>query len=367
VLISAARLSSGSMRSLAVSIHSIIAAVVSGLAACSTQPAPSSAAAPTTLATPATSTTPPAGPSVMVAASASPRLSELAAPSLRALPEPAITLPMRESFSVQQPGDAPRSVRRYALQPRERRYQIAATLRARVLGTAGADDRAKEVPPFREDFAVQAAPSSTGAILHWRGEPSKATADPAATAPYLARWNVLLAGRRASVTFDDHGGLGEISFAEDPLRQHSGAETDELSQRLLGLAVPLPSVPIGLGARWRAVTVLRQGVGVVKQTASYELVAQDGPTLTLAIDVKRVAEEQRVEAPGMPAGTTVDLVAMFRRVTGRVEVRLDEPLPVRGDLSIEARAHQRVHLPSGAGSETVTEDLGALTLSSERP
>jgi hypothetical protein len=166
------------------------------------------------------------------------------------------------------------------------------------------------------------------------------------------------------VRFESNGGVGEISFAEDPLRQHSGAEIDELSQRLLGVAVPLPSVPIGVGARWRAVTVLRQGLGVVKQTASYELIGQDGPSLTLTVDIKRVAEEQRVAAPGMPPGTTVDLVALFRRVTGRLEVRLDEALPIRGDLTIEARSHQRIHPPTGAGTEIVTEDLGELSLSS---
>jgi hypothetical protein len=141
------------MRSLPISTRNLVAgAVMSSLAACSTQPGPPRAAAETT---PSPRTAP-----AMVAPASSPALRDLSAPALRALPEPTIALPMRESFTVQHTGEAPRLVRRYALQPRERRYEISASLRARSLGSAaGEDARTVEVPPFREDFAVQADPS----------------------------------------------------------------------------------------------------------------------------------------------------------------------------------------------------------------
>jgi hypothetical protein len=111
--------------------------------------------------------------------------------------------------------------------------------------------------------------------------------------------------------------------------------------------------------------VLRQGPAVVKQTARYELIAAAARQLTIAVEFRRVAEEQRVDAPGTPAGTLVDLVAMFRQVTGRVELDLGAPLPIAGAFTIEARSHRRFRLPDGATSEIITEDLGTLTLTSE--
>lgn len=325
---------------------------------------------------------------VRSAATTSPRVTQLTPPPRAThdeLAEPAIELPLRESLAVQSTGEEPRQRHRYALAAVPRRYALTATLRARELtDSLPADAPAAPVPPFTESFVLE--PAASGARLYWLGDPprlarapdDKAGArDPAMPgdaddeetqiAPYVQRWKTLLAGRRASLALDERAMPVELTFAEDPLRASSGPERDELAQRLLALAIPLPAEPIGVGARWTAVTVMRQGLGVVKQTARYELIAATEQRLTVALDVRRVGEEQRIAAAsvGLPPGASLELIALFRGVTGRVELELTAPLPVSGALTIEARSHQRLQLPDQPAREVITEDTGELALTSE--
>lgn len=310
------------------------------------------------------------------APSPGPRLTSLSPPPRQpasavppALAEPPIALPLRESFTVDDAGEAPRRKLRYALGASARRYTVAAKLTARSFTGTAAQPTAVDIPPFRERFTVQVErpPGGAGqpARWSWRGEPIAIDGDATAAAPYVLRWRQLLANRNATFSLDDRALPREITFAEDPLREHSGPEREELTQRLLGQLVPLPLEPVGTGARWTAVTVLRQGFAVVKQTARYHLVAAEGDRLTLAVDLRRVAEEQLVDLPDVPPGAQVELVALFRATTGTVTVELGAALPVRGELTIEARAHQRLTAAGGQVSELITEDLGALDLSSE--
>jgi hypothetical protein len=306
-----------------------------------------------------------------VAPTRSPNVQHLEAPqrpmpAVPAMPEPAIALPLRESFTVQQAGEPPRTRLRYALDGVARRFVTAAALSARSFGGSAAEPTAVPVPPFREAFGVQVEPRAGLAPLwQWRGEPIQIDGDATAAAPYVLRWKALLTNRRASFTIDERALPERITFAEDPLREQSAPERDELTQRLLGQLVPLPTEPIGVGARWTAVTVLRQGFGVVKQTARYELVELAGSRLTISVDIRRVGEEQLIAVPDLPAGAQAELMALFRGITGRLQVELNAPLPTSGALSIEARSHQRLTMPDGKVSEVITEDLGTLTLSSE--
>jgi hypothetical protein len=302
-----------------------------------------------------------------------PRLSQLISPGTRAVPTPTIQVPFRESLVVRSEGQRPLAVRSYKLGDGERWYAVTARLNARSLGEGdGArGDTPSAIPTFRESFVVQAAATSQPTkVLHWRGEPiwidggnGHGDSDVAA-APYVARWRALLGGRRAQLHIDTTGSLGEISFADDVLKQHSQPEIDELTQRLLAWLVPLPSQPIGVGARWTVVTVLRQSVGMVKQTASYQLLAITPTGMSVAIDVRRVAEEQRIATPTLTDGTSIDLVALFRQIKGRVEIDLTAPLPIAGDLTIEARSHQRIHRSDGTTTEAIAEDIGSLSLAS---
>lgn len=270
--------------------------------------------------------------------------------------EPPAALPARLAFTLESAGRAPRASLRYAPAPGGLRYQVRASLRARTFAPTPSP-APLDVSTITERFTM--APDPARGAFTWRGHPVQIEGEDAA--PYVARWRALLEGRLARLELDARGALGALTFPDEPT---STAQQDELAQRLLGYLVPLPEGAVGPDARWTVTTRLRQGSGVVEQIARYRLLARSGQTLRLAVDVRRIGDAQPLPAAGLPVGAALELVALFRAVTGEVTVRLDAPLPV-GRLAIEARRHQRLRLADGSASDTITEDLGTLELSLE--
>lgn len=302
-----------------------------------------SSAAERTEPAPAARITPDAGPAAAV------ELKAAAAPTA-----PALERPARATFTLESAGRPPRTTLRYTPAPTTIHYEVRAALRARTLAPT-AISAAIDVPAITERFTME--PGADAGTLIWRGQAVQIEGEGAA--PYVARWRALLEGRRALVALDARGTLGALSFPDETQAQ---AQRDELAQRLLGSLVPLPEAAVGPGARWTVISRLQQGAAEVEQVARYRLIARTGQSLRLAVDVRRVGDAQRLSVADLPAGAALELVALFRAVTGEVTVRLDAPLPV-GRLDIEARRHQRLRLADGSASDTITEDLGTLDLS----
>jgi hypothetical protein len=61
----------------------------------------------------------------------------------------------------------------------------------------------------------------------------------------------------------------------------------------------------------------------------------------------------------------VELLAMFRKLDGRVVVDPRRALIASGELAIESRVHVRIAVPDRAAVEQVFEDLGKVSFTSE--
>ncbi|MCE9580457.1 MAG: hypothetical protein K8W52_45480 [Deltaproteobacteria bacterium] len=292
-------------------------------------------------------------------------------PDIRTLPEPVIELPKEESTRLLAPGAEPRAPLRYAWQAQHpREVTVEARIKSRRLD-AGAWSPQAEVPAVREGFGFDAAPAADGsATLAFRGLVSSIVGDPtdadrARAGEYLAQFRQLIEHRRGTAIVDARGRLTNVRFSDESPTAPSMTARDEVAQRWLAVAVPLPDEPIGLGGSWRVVTVLRAGAAVVKQTADYTLVARTADRWTIDVALRRIGEEQLVDVPGMPRGTVAELVAMFRELKGRVVVEPSLPWPVSGALSSELRVHAKFGVPNQGVVEDITEDIGALTLTSK--
>ena len=339
--------------------------VVCACAACgrgASPPAPGSGAASSASAAPGSDAGAPAAPS------GGPKM-HLLRPDIRTLPEPAIELPMTESFTLLGAGAAPRARLRFAWDARaNREVTVTAALSSRrMTGTAWSDPIA--VPPVREGFGVITTPSAGGgASISFRGlDPAiDGTPDGAARAladEYLADFRDHLQRRRGTIAADDRGRLSAFAFADaQPLAKgaHDRA-TDDLVERWLAAAVPLPDLAIGAGARWRVVTVLRAGASIVKQTAEYTLVEARADRWVVDEVVRRIGEDQLVDAAGLPSGSIVELIALFREQSGRVELSPALPWPVAGKLTTELRVHVKIGVPDQGVHEELTEDTGTLS------
>lgn len=265
-----------------------------------TEPAPDTRHAP--LAVPAASTAAPAVPRqepvILVAAGAEPRT------------------PLRYAPAVPQ---------RLALETHAKGRQFS----------AGAWSRDTAAPPMTTVLEVTEAE---------RGSLAIATLD----GPRDGAW-ALLAGRHFTLATDDQARFGGLSFAD--AGPTGPAILDEAAQRLLALRVPVPSEPVGVGATWRVTTILRQRPALVTQTATYTLVARDAAHWSVGVELSRIAEPQVAEDPGVPAGTTVDVVALVLRVSGQLAIDPARALPT-GDLSTTSTLHLKI-----ATAGDVTEQL----------
>jgi hypothetical protein len=280
------------------------------------------------------------------------------------LDEPRRELPRRESFQLLDPGKGARSPLRYALAAGTASVIVQTTLSSRHL-ERDAFTRPTTLPAIRDGFAITVA-ADRPHELALRGLTGEAAAETPETRAYLAPWQALLQNRRITVNVDERGAFSAVAFDDDPTGARSARGRDELVQRLLALIVPLPDEPVGVGASWRVVTILRQGPAYAKQTATYTLRAQGPAGWKLHARLQRVGEEQRIADPSLPAGTTADLVALFRALEGDIDVDPVHPLIISGSLAVESRLHVRLQPPGRAATEQIFEDTGTAVISHQR-
>jgi len=285
-----------------------------------------------------------------------------------ALDEPHPPMPSEVRATVLAPGAAPRAVRRYALADGPER---TLTVRAEVTihrFRLGAWTGPTALPAVTDGFAYRVTPTAAGATLALRGLPGAIAADAAATAAatdeLTARWRALLERRRITAAIDPSGRITDVRFDDDPGAARPDVElaTDELYQRLLAQVVPWPREPIGVGARWRVITLLRIGGAYVKQTATYELTALDGARATIAVALTRLAERQLLALPGLPAGAEAELIGLVREQTGTVTVDLAAPLPLAGRFETTLSSHAQFRAGAAPALDEVADDRAVLTL-----
>ncbi|MCL4222850.1 MAG: hypothetical protein KJZ91_00085 [Myxococcales bacterium] len=289
------------------------------------------------------------------------------------MPEPRIELPRELRFTLLDPGQGARARLRYRADGSTRELVARAQVTTRSYADGTWIDPVA-LAPVRDGFGVTATATATGsgagAVIQLRGLVASVdggAAPPAAAAAeaYLGRWRALLERRRADVTIDDRGRLVTTALLDDPTGARVEAR-DELVQRWLGLAVPLPEEPVAIGARWRVVTALRAGGAVLKQTATYQLRARDAQAWTIDVEAERIGEPQDILAPGVPGGVLGEVVALRRVVKGTLVVGPSDPLPRRGTLASEVASHARFHA-AGRTTERYTEDQAAIELGPGAP
>jgi hypothetical protein len=317
--------------------------VVAGSAHHATPAQPTAAPPPQPIITPQP-TTPPTAPDV-----------QRHAPSVVVMDEPKIDLPKRESFRLLDAGKSPRAPLRYALAGTAT-LTAETTLSSRHLKD-GAFAPAVALPVVRDGFSMTADRTGKLALVP---QPAQSASPSREADVYLHTWRDLLQNRRIALAFDDRGGFSAITFADDPTGARSAIARDELVQRLLTVVVPLPAEPVGAGASWRVVTILRQHPVTVKQTATYTLTHRSPSGWTLHAKLQRVGEEQQINDPTLPAGTAAELVALFRSLEGDIEVDPKHALLRGGSLTIESRMHVRLKPTDQPASEQMIEDTGSL-------
>jgi hypothetical protein len=303
-------------------------------------------------------------------ATVGPSVHDLAPPDV-VFDQPAATMPQLVRATLLEAGQAPRAIRRYhTIVAAERELSVVVRVTTHTY-RHGAWIGPTVLPPIRDGFGVSLSPTTDDQFaVVLRGLPGTVEGGDGVAhddaESYLSRWRALLERRRISVAVDPRGQLGAISFLDDldQRRTDRTDATDALVERWLGLAVPLPEAAIGVGARWRVVTLLRTGGAFLKQTATYHLAAIAGDQLTVDVELVRVGERQLIAIPGMPADATAELIALLRTVHGEVTLGANSPLPIAGQLQSTLGTHAQFGTSQTAPVDEVSDDQATISIDS---
>jgi hypothetical protein len=175
----------------------------------------------------------------------------------------------------------------------------------------------------------------------------------------------LMALRDALSTFQGFGGQLELSptgavisnsFSIPP---PVNSQVRNLLQQLSGqsdqLGVPLPSQPVGIGARWRATTHLFVSGISLTQTYEYTLRSRDGTRLTIDARYTQTAASQRASLPNTPPGMTVSIAAYRITGSGSTVADLSRVAAVTGHIA--AQGLQRFRVQQGGRSGTINQQV----------
>lgn len=275
--------------------------------------------------------------------------------------EPKIELPKQESFELLDAGKGERAPLRYQLAAGSLTYPIETKLRTRQL-VDSVWTTPVQLPAISDGFTINIAepdkPLALRAITGTIAAPS-----PEAEA-YLAAWRTI-EKRVISVKLDPRGQLSGVTFADDPNNKTSQRARDEIFSRMLVVAIPLPEEPVGVGAKWRVATVLRQHPAIVKQVATYTLVARTAKQWKVAVAIERHGEEQVVFDQALPKGASATIIALVRSLEGTLDVDPAQPLPT-GTLAAQSMLHVRIAMPDKHVREQIFDDTGSISLSVKR-
>ncbi len=179
----------------------------------------------------------------------------------------------------------------------------------------------------------------------------------------LARFRKLLAGKRAEIRFDPRGQLG-AAVVVGTADKETGRE---FLAALVDLVVPLPEVPVGVGAEWMFTRAVPRGRHVVKQLGRYKLVAKNGDTLTIDVALDTIGERQPIDVEAdLPIGAKAELLALRGRRTGTVTVVLTQAVPIKANYSRGDSIHTRVSQGDQILADLFSEGTTTIELTSKR-
>ncbi len=132
-----------------------------------------------------------------------------------------------------------------------------------------------------------------------------------------------------------------------------------MEQGLNQVLAPFPKEAVGVGARWRHSSTIKQGGIKLHHKATYELLELDPKTgrLALKVVVKQKAPKQKVASP---LGVTLDLLSLSSKGSGTSKLRLDRLAPSQSNVSVTTKL--KMALPK-AKKMTLLTKMGVLITS----
>jgi hypothetical protein len=101
----------------------------------------------------------------------------------------------------------------------------------------------------------------------------------------------------------------------------------QVGQRTSLFVVPFPLEAVGVGARWRATTLVEVSGIRVRQQYEYRLRDRVGDRVTLDVSFEQTAPRQRAKLPGVPPSARVEITKWRGTGSGSSTLELTTPFP----------------------------------------
>jgi hypothetical protein len=110
------------------------------------------------------------------------------------------------------------------------------------------------------------------------------------------------------------------------------------------LSSPVPSEPIGTGAKWEVIQEIEANGMKLTQTSTHEIETMDEKGFQIKIDVSQQADPQEIQNPALPAGTTLKLDDLQTSGGGRSTVIESSIFPESSEVAIETTVDMSINV-----------------------
>ena len=256
------------------------------------------------------------------------------------------------SVKVIEPGAEPRAARKYAFVANKVDKRIFTISQSVTQSAGGQTTPAQEITlKIHMDLTTKQV-KPTGATIEAKVTKVELPGGPPQAGQMLASLN----GLSGTFEVSPHGEAGEVSFAGSPQMKNQLAESvlGGISQGLQLLLTPLPSTPVGAGAKWELVGAKHEGE-TNKRLFTLKEVSNEGGVVDTDIDMKVPRRPEQ-----SPRGGT-----MFIEVDGKgkftQQVRWSSLSPKsEGELTVNEKIE--VPDPKGGGKQTIMQTQKAKQL-----
>ncbi len=249
-----------------------------------------------------------------------------------------------EETKVTEPGAEPRAERKYTFTPGKAETRVAT-----IKDSISQGGQTQEQPPIKATLSVTVKDKTpNGAHVEVKVTKLELVAtneaDKALAAQAGAALNAVV-GLAGLVEVTTHGQKGEMQFSVP-----QGGKGAQLAQQIVPLLqqsiellyLPLPTAPIGVGAKWESRSKQGGGQGVeVKVVSSFTLKSWTAELGEVDATITKSAPKQAMSDPRAPPGATVSVEG---KATFAWAFRLDKPAQ---KVSGEDTTSTTVSVPAG--------------------
>jgi Family of unknown function (DUF6263) len=118
--------------------------------------------------------------------------------------------------------------------------------------------------------------------------------------------------------------------------------TEQLTKTLEQISAPIPSEPVGVGAKWTVNQNVSASFMNVQQNIIYEIVSIKDGIITLNVQLEQKALPQQLAIPGMPKDFNFTVKKLDSQGQGQVVISLKKLFPITSNLTMKTDSEMQL-------------------------